>query len=186
MFWSWTGVRKAMHGMAPSSFSQGKNWRVSVAGWGHDHCLLALWRCDCCDCVAEMGDIQLHCLHQDTDCTQEAFQINSAWPESNRNLASSWQCQVAHKSEDLGSHHRIWCDSIMPPTLQPQCSTLRFLLVWSSEWCNLQYEVWDWWCDSHNENLPVRAGQGMVPTRLTHTYFSLVQGCRSEQKLVET
>jgi len=26
--------------------------KVSVTGWGHDHCLLALWRCDSCDCDA--------------------------------------------------------------------------------------------------------------------------------------
>jgi hypothetical protein len=129
-----------------------------------------------------MGDRQLQCIHQDTDWTQESFQMNSASPESNRNLASSWRCQATHMFVDLGSHHRIWFDCITPSTLQPQCSILRFLLIRSSEWWSLQCEVGDWWCDSHDENLAMWAGQGMVLARHTHTCCSLLQGCRSEQR----
>jgi len=57
----------------------------------------------------------------------------SASQETSVNLPSAWQCKAAHKSEDLGSHHRILLDSVMPPTLQPWPSTLTFPPIWSLE-----------------------------------------------------
>jgi hypothetical protein len=75
-------------------------------------------------------------LHQCADRTNEAFQKNSASYESNKNLASAWQCKASHKSEDFRSHHKMWLDVVTPPTLQPRSGTLAFPPIWSPEACN--------------------------------------------------
>ena len=81
---------------------------------GHNHCLLGLWRTDSSGCDTERKDNKLQNLHQHSDRTQEAFQTSSASQKSNRNLASAWQCKAALKFEEMGSHHKIWLDSVAP------------------------------------------------------------------------
>ena len=103
--------------------------------------------------------------------------------EANRNLASAWQYKAAHKFVEVGSHHKIWADSVTPSTLLPQSSSLRFTHIYSSESFSPQYKVWDQgWCDLHSENLAMWTGQGMISKRHTHS-CSLVEGHRSGWKL---
>ena len=103
--------------------------------------------------------------------------------EANRNLASAWQYKAAHKFVEVGSHHKIWADSVTPSTLLPQSSSLRFTHIYSSESFSPQYKVWDQgWCDFHSENLAMWTGQGMISKRHTHS-CSLVEGHRSGWKL---
>lgn len=113
------------------------------------------------------------------------FMMSSVSQESNRNLASSWQCKAAHKFEDSGSHHKILLHGVNPSTLQA--------LIWHHQistclepW-RMQSMIWSLrlmvMCDSHSKNLATWAGQGMILTRHTHTCSFLAQGCRSGQRL---
>jgi len=153
------------------NFHRRKN---SVSRQGNDHCLLGLWRSNSCGCNAEKGDNQFWHLYQDTHRTQETFQMSLASQESNRNLASAWQCKTTHKSEDSGSHHKIWLDSVIPSILQPWSSSLKFPPIERPEECSTWYEVWDWWCDSRSQNLATWAGQGMASTRHAWMHLFLV------------
>jgi hypothetical protein len=90
--------------------------------------------------------------------------------ESCRNLAPAWQCKAAHKSEDLGSHHKIWVDSITHLPYSPDLVPSDFHLFTALEGFYPQYEVSNWWWyDPHSENLATSAGQGMVLTTNTNT-----------------
>jgi hypothetical protein len=138
--------QKSTHGMAPFS--------------------ILLWMSDACGCG--VGDQLWCCLNQDTDKTWEALRMSSALQESNRNLASAWQCKASHKFYDSGNHHTFGLDSVSPLILNPWSSTLRFPPTWNPEGCNLWHKVWNWWYNSNSENLAVREGQTVVPTGL-HT-----------------
>ena len=124
-------------------FPQKKKFKESVRRQGNDHCFLGLWRSNSCGCNAEKGDNQLWHLYQDTHRTQEAFQMSLASQESKRNLASAWQCQITHKSEDYGSHHKIWLDSVTPSILQPWSSSPKFPPIQRPEECSMWHKVWD-------------------------------------------
>ena len=133
-----------------------------IIGQGDQHCLLGVWRSDFCGCDAKTGDSHVWCLIKDAYRTQEAFHMSSVSQESNRKLASSWQCKAEHKFEDLRSHHKSLLHSFTPSIQQPWSSTLRFPPVWSPEGWTPCYGVWDWWwCDSHSKNLAAWAGQGI-------------------------
>jgi hypothetical protein len=76
----WAGEKKAVHGMAPSSFSmENLIHKVSVSGEGHGHCLVGWWRSDSywCDDVTRGWQ------------NSEEFQMSSTLQESNR-CASTW------------------------------------------------------------------------------------------------
>jgi hypothetical protein len=59
-------------------------------------------------------------------------------------------------------------------SLNPWYSTLRFPPTWIPEGYNLWHKVWDWWYDSHSENLAIWEEQTMVPTGI-HTCPLLVK-----------
>ena len=115
---------------------------------------------------------------------QEVFRMSSASPESKRQLALAWHCKAAYKSGNLGSHHKIWLDSVTPSTLQPRSSNSWFPPIWSPDGCNPRYKfeidedviqiVITWLHEQH---------YGMVLTRHTHTYSLLAQGHRSGMKI---
>jgi hypothetical protein len=124
-------------------FPQKKKFKESVSREGNDHCLLGLWRSNSCGCNAEKGDSQLWHLYQDTHRTQEAFRTSLASQAPKRNLASAWQCKTTHKSEDSGSHQKIWLDSVTPSILQPWSSSLKFPPIQRPEESSMWYKVWD-------------------------------------------
>jgi hypothetical protein len=124
----------------------------------HGHCLPGLWK------------RQLWCLHQDSDRTHEAFQTSSASQDSDR---------PRMPSQNLVGY-------CYPIHLTAPPSILRFHLIWSPEECHPWYKVWDsWWCGLRGENLTIWVERGMELTSHTHSYLysSLVQGCRSGQRL---
>jgi hypothetical protein len=53
----------------------------------------------------------------------------------------SMEMQDRTKSEDSGSHDRIWLDNVIASTLQPRSSTLGCPSIWSPEGCNPRYEI---------------------------------------------
>ena len=95
------------------------------------------------DAVTRGEAVNSQHLHQDADRTQEVFQMSLASQESNRNLASAWQCKASHKFQGLEVHHKIVLESVNSSTLQPQSGTVRFPPVWRLEACGPWYEVWD-------------------------------------------
>ena len=102
-------------------------------------------------------------------------------------LASTWQCKVAHKLEDLGIHFKIWWEVLPHPPYSTNLapSDLHLFRALKDAICDTKYEAW--WCDSPSENLATWPGQGMVLTRHAHTSFSLAQGrisgCRHCRKI---
>lgn len=182
----WTGVREAIHGMAPSSFSQEKKLKKSPSPG--EVMITDFWHFE--DVILVNAMLKWETVNSNAYIrTLTELRNHFKWIQPHQNpTESSLHHDIArlHMFVDLGSHHRIWFDCITQPTLQPQCSILRFMLIRRSEWWNLQCDVWDWWWDSYDENLAMWAGQGMILTRHIHTCSSLVQGCRIEQRLVET
>jgi hypothetical protein len=83
---------------------------------------------------AARGENQLRRPHHDADRTRAPFQNSLASQDSNRNLASVWQC----KSADSAITNFAWA-----VLTRPQSSNLRFPPIYSPEECNMQHKVWD-------------------------------------------
>lgn len=111
-----SGNKKAIHTTPPSSIYMAKKNSRNLPS--PDKTMISvMWDCKgviLVDKNAARGDNKLWCPHQDVDRTQEAFQNSLASQESNRNIASIWQCNFA----DSGSHHKLCLGSVTTSTIQ--------------------------------------------------------------------
>ena len=160
MFWSWGRVLLITNCYSSLNLGppllirdkKGNPWNgtiLSCSGWkiqktssrqGHAHCLLGLWRNGSCRWDADRVDNQLWLLRQDAGITQEVLQRSSASQKSSTNVIGR-KCKYAHKSEDSGSHYKIW--TVLHHPLYSTFSTLSFSYIRSPEGCDLRYEVWN-------------------------------------------
>ena len=128
------------HSSGAKNFEVACRFLETLCMSGHDH---FVW--DCEEVTLTDGMLTGQTFNSDTYTVWWKNSGVSASQETSVNLPSAWQCKAAHKSEDLGSHHRILLDSVMPPTLQPWSSTLTFPPIWSFErnyqWYKLQTNV---------------------------------------------
>jgi hypothetical protein len=81
---TWNGTILSLHGRRKINilYEQARSWSLSwTVEW-------FLWQC--------REGRQVLRMHQDTDRTQEAFQMTSALEESTKNLAAAWPCMLLH------------------------------------------------------------------------------------------
>lgn len=142
--------------------------KINFKGSLSAHCLLGLWRSNSCGFGAEWEDNQLRQLHQTSERTRKAFKTSSTSHESNTNLATGVTMHTSMNTRE--AIKTFGWTVLLPSTLWPRPSTLRFPTFWNSEGCDLRYEVSvRMTANSRSKNLTTWTERGVMLTRHAHT-----------------